>query len=130
MKPEPTLTRLSRRERQIMDILYRQGEATPRQVLERLADPPTYSAVRALLRILEEKGLVRHSAPGRSYVYRPIVSRTRAGRPALANVLNTFFDGSTEKAVAALLDISRPELSQEELDRLSRLIEEAREEGR
>ena len=130
MKSDPALSRLSRRERQIMDIVYREGEATPRQVLERLPDPPTYSAVRALLRILEQKGWLRHAAAGKSYVYRPTLPRTRAARPALANVLHTFFDGSTEKAVAALLDISRSDLSEQDLDRLSRLIEQAREEGR
>jgi predicted transcriptional regulator len=124
------LLHLSRRERQIMDILYREGQATPRRVLESLPDPPSYSAVRAMLRVLETKGFARHDAEGKAYVYRPTLSRRRAARPALENVLKTFFDGSTEKTVAALLDISRSELSDEELDRLSRLIEEAREEGR
>lgn len=130
MKAARGLLHSSRRERQIMDILYREGSATPRQVLENLPDPPSYSAVRAILRILEKKGRVRHAMEGKSYVYHPTLSRTRAARPALENVLQTFFDGSTEKAVAALLDISRPELSEDELDRLSRLIEQAREEGR
>jgi predicted transcriptional regulator len=124
------LLNLSRRERQIMDILYREGQATPRRVLEELPDPPGYSAVRAILKILERKGFARHDREGKAYVYRPTFSRNRAGRPALENVLRTFFDGSTEKAVAALLDMRGAELSDEQLDRLARLIEEAREEGR
>jgi BlaI family transcriptional regulator, penicillinase repressor len=124
------LRHLSRRERQIMDILYREGLATPRQVLDRLPDPPSYSAVRALLKILETKGFARHEAQGKGYAYRPTLSRSRAGRPALENVVTTFFDGSAEKAVAALLDLRRPELSEEELDRLARLIDQARKEGR
>ena len=130
VKGSRALLHLSRRERQIMDILYREGEATPRRVLEKLPDPPGYSAVRAILKILERKGFARHAPEGKTYVYRPTFSRSRAGRPALENVLTTFFDGSTEKAVAALLDLRGPELSDDELDRLARLIEEAREEGR
>jgi predicted transcriptional regulator len=111
-----------------MDILFRQGQASPRQVLEQLPDPPGYSAVRAMLRVLETKGFARHALEGKSYVYRPTLSRDRAGRPALENLVDTFFEGSAEKTVAALLD--RAELSQDELDRLSRLIEQARQEGR
>lgn len=123
------LSNLSRRERQIMEVLYRQGRATASEVLAGLADAPSYSAVRALLKVLETKGHVRHLVEGTRYVYLPTLARHRAGLPALENVMNTFFDGSTEKAVAALLDIS-PELSDEELARLSQLIEQAREEGR
>ena len=89
-------------------------------MLEKLPDAPSYSAVRAMLNVLEAKGFARHEAEGKAYVYRPTLARSRAGRPALENVLRTFFDGSTEKTVAALLDISRSELSEEELDRLSR----------
>ena len=121
---------LSRRERQIMDVLYRDGQATAGEVLAALPDPPGYSAVRAMLRVLEEKGHVRHVADGTRYVYQPTLPRDRAGRPALAGVLETFFDGSTEKAVAALLDLSRSDLSDGDLDRLSQLIEQARLEGR
>lgn len=124
------LSSLSRRERQIMDVLYRERRATASEVLERLPDPPGYSAVRALLRILENKGHVRHAADGNRYVYEPRLPRERAGRPALAGVLDTFFDGSAEKAVAALLDLSRRELTDADLDRLSALIEQARLEGR
>lgn len=124
------LSSLSRRERQIMDVLYRDGRATASEVLERIPDPPGYSAVRALLRILENKGHVRHAADGNRYVYEPRLPRERAGRPALAGVLETFFDGSAEKAVAALLDLSRHDLTDADLARLSELIEQARLEGR
>ena len=124
------LTNLSRRERQIMEVLYRERQATAGEVLERLPDPPGYSAVRAMLRILENKGHVRHAVDGNRYVYEPKLPRERAGRPALAGVLETFFDGSAEKAMAALLDLSRAELSDDDFDRLSALIEQARLEGR
>jgi predicted transcriptional regulator len=120
----------TRRERQIMEVIYREGRATATDVLTKLPDPPSYSAVRALLRILEQKGHVRHLEEGNRYVYLPIVPADRARRSALRNLLHTFFQGSPEKAVAALLDMSRSELSEEELDRLSRLIDQAREEGR
>jgi len=130
MAAKKALSSLSRRERQIMEVLYREGRATASEVLERLPDPPGYSAVRALLRILENKGQVRHAADGNRYVYEPRLPRDRAGRPALAGVLETFFDGSAEKAVAALLDLSRHELTDADLDRLSDLIEQARLEGR
>jgi len=130
MAAKKALSSLSRRERQIMEVLYREGRATASEVLERLPDPPGYSAVRALLRILENKGQVRHAADGNRYVYEPRLPRDRAGRPALAGVLETFFDGSAEKAVSALLDLSRHELTDADLDRLSELIEQARLEGR
>jgi BlaI family transcriptional regulator, penicillinase repressor len=124
------ILQLSRRERQIMDIVYREGRATPRDVLENIPDPPSYSAVRAMLRVLENKGHLRHVPEGKSYVYIPTLARTRASRSAMKNILQTFFEGSAEKAVAALLDMSRSELTEEELERLSRLIEQAKEEGR
>jgi len=130
MKEKKALSNLSRRERQIMEVLYRDGHATAGEVLAALPDPPSYSAVRAMLRILENKGHLRHIAEGTRYVYRPTLARDRAARPALASVIETFFDGSTEKAVAALLDISKTELSGDDLDRLSRLIDQARLEGR
>lgn len=130
MKEKKALSNLSRRERQIMEVLYRDGQATAGEVLAAIPDPPSYSAVRALLRILENKGHLRHVAEGTRYVYMPTLARDRAGRPALASVIETFFDGSTEKAVAALLDISKTELSGDDLDRLSRLIDQARMEGR
>jgi predicted transcriptional regulator len=121
---------LSRRERQIMDIIYKRGQATAAEVLAEIPDPPSYSAVRALLRVLEEKGHLRHEQQGPRYVFLPTVARERARRSALKRVVHTFFDGSTEEAVAALLDMSPTKLSREELDRLARLIEDARKEGR
>jgi len=124
------LGHLSRRERQIMEVVYREGQATATDVLALIPDPPSYSAVRAMLRILEQKGHLRHVAEGNRYVYRPTVPADRARRSALKSLLQTFFEGSPEKAVAALLDMSRSELSAGDLDRLSRLIEQAREEGR
>jgi len=124
------LGHLSRRERQIMEVVYREGLATATDVLALIPDPPSYSAVRAMLRILEQKGHLRHVAEGNRYVYRPTVPADRARRSALKSLLQTFFEGSPEKAVAALLDMSRSELSAGDLDRLSRLIEQAREEGR
>ena len=130
MKVRRALTNLSRRERQIMDVIYREGQATATEVLAAIPDPPGYSAVRAMLRVLENKGHLRHVPDGTRYVYRPTLAGERAGKPALENVLETFFDGSTEKAVAALLDLSRSELSSQDLDRLSELIEQARTEGR
>jgi predicted transcriptional regulator len=121
---------LSRREREIMDVIYRRGQATAAEVLEELPDPPSYSAVRAMLRVLEDKGHVRHEQQGPRYVFLPTVPRQRARRFALKQLVHTFFDGSTEQAVAALLDLSSRKLSDAELDRLARMIEQAREEGR
>jgi predicted transcriptional regulator len=126
----PGFGQLSRRERQIMEAIYRAGQATATEVLESLPDPPSYSTVRALLRILETKGHLRHVADGTRYVFLPVVAPDRARRSAIQSLLETFFDGSREKAVAALLDASRSELSDTELDRISQLIENAREEGR
>lgn len=113
-----------------MDVVYRLGRATATDVLSQIPEPPSYSAVRAMLRVLENKGHLRHVLEGKSYVYFPTLARTRASRSALRNMLQTFFDGSTEKAVAALLDLSGAELSDEEFARLSRLIDQARQEGR
>jgi len=125
-----TKTQLSRREREIMDVIYRSGRATAAEVLDQLADPPSYSAVRALLRVLEEKGHIRHEEDGPRYVFLPTVPRERARASALRQLLHTFFDGSTEQAVAALLDLSSTRLSDAELARLSQLIADARKEGR
>lgn len=121
---------LSRRERQIMDIIYRLEQATAAEVMERLPDPPSYSAVRAMLRILEEKGHLTHAQDGPRYVYAPTVAAEQASRSALRHVMRTFFDGSPAQAMAALLDETASELSAEELERLSSLINEARIEGR
>src|SRR5437879_3246636 len=120
---------LSRRERQIMDVIYRRGRATAAEVLEDIPDPPSYSAVRAMLRLLEEKGHVRHEQDGPRYIFLPIVNRDRARKTALKHVVRTFFDGSATDAVAALLE-GDARLSESELDRLSRMIELARKEGR
>jgi len=123
-------TGLSRRERQIMDILYRQGKASASEVREQMEDAPSYSAVRAMLRVLEEKGHVRHQAEGLKYVYVPTVARDRAKRTAVKHVMETFFNGSPEQIVAALLDVSSTRLTREELDRMSQLIEKAKQEGK
>ena len=123
------LRELSRRERQIMDFLYQKGRATAAEVQANIPDPPGYSAVRALLRVLEEKGHTRHEQDGPRYVYVPRVARDRAKRQALRHVVRTFFDGSAEQAVAALLDDRSAKLSDEDLDRLARLIDRARQEG-
>ncbi len=120
---------LSRRERQIINILYRQGRATAAEIREHLPNKPSYSTVRALLRILEEKGHIRHEEQALRYVFMPTIPREKAKRSALSDLLETFFEGSAEKAVAALLDQSSTRLSKAELDRLSQMIEEARREG-
>ena len=122
--------RLSRRERQIMDVLHAKGAATAAEVLGVLPDPPSYSAVRALLRILEEKGHVKHRRDGARYVYVSRTSPESARRSALKRVVSTFFQGSVSQAMAALLDTSDTELSESELNRLQHLIEKARKEGR
>ncbi len=127
MKPEKNL---SRRERQIMDILYELKEATALQVLERLPEPPSYSAVRALLRVLEQKGLVVHREDGPRYIFTPILAREKARRSALRHLMKTFFDDSPTDAVAALLNISEENLSEEDYDRILKLIQKARKEGR
>ena len=123
------LTGLSRRERQIMDFLYRSGRASAAEVQAGLPEPPSYSAVRAMLRVLEDKGHVRHEQDGPRYVYVPKLARDKAKRSALRHVLRTFFDGSTEQVVAALLDARVGEASEQELDRMARLIEKARKQG-
>jgi BlaI family transcriptional regulator, penicillinase repressor len=117
---------LSRRERQIMDILYRRGRATAAEVMEELPDPPSYSAVRAALRLLEERRHVIHEQEGQRYVYLPAVPREQVRTSALRHVVSTFFGGSAEQVVNTLVNETR--LSPAELDRLARLIEEARKE--
>ena len=119
---------LSRRERQILDILYAKSSATAAEVREAMADPPSYSAVRTLLRILEEKGHARHETQGTRYLYLPSVPRERARNSALSRIVQTFFDGSAAQAAAALVDSGT--LSTDELERLSALIERAKKEGR
>ncbi len=126
----PAVQDLSRRERQIMDVLYRRGRATAADVLDGIPDPPSYSAVRAMLRILETKGHIRHEEDGRAYVYMPVTRRVDARQSALSHLLKTFFDNSAEQAVAALLAIKGEKMSEAELDRMSSMIESAKKEGR
>ena len=121
---------LSRRERQIMEVIYSRGRATAAEVRESLPDPPSYSAVRAMLRILEEKGHLSHSSDGPRYVYRPTGPREEARESALRRVVNTFFGGSPENAVAALLDLDDDRLDEDALARIARRIAEARKDGR
>jgi predicted transcriptional regulator len=125
-KPDP----LTRREREIMDILHRRGRATAHEVMDDLADPPSYSAVRTFLRLLEERGHVRHEQDGPRYVYTPTVARREAQRSAISHLVDTFFDGSIEDAVATLVESSKPKLSAQELDRIAALIARAKKEGR
>ena len=125
-KPDP----LTRREREIMDILHRRGRATAHEVMDDLADPPSYSAVRTFLRLLEERGHVRHEQDGPRYVYTPTVARREAQRSAIAHLVDTFFDGSVESAVATLVESSKPKLSAQELDRIAALVAKAKKEGR
>lgn len=120
---------LSRRERQIMAVIYRLGRATAAEVLAELGDPPSYSAVRAHLRILEEKGHLAHRSDGPRYVYSPTLPREEAREGALKHLVQTFFDGSASQAMAALLE-TREGITPRELEQLSRLIEKARKEGR
>jgi predicted transcriptional regulator len=128
--PRPNAADLSRRERQIMSIVYPLGRVTAAEVLAELEDPPSYSAVRAHLRILEEKGHLRHEQDGPRYVYLPTLPRDRARLGALRQVLHTFFDGSASQAVAALLDSTDRPVTPQELDQLARVVEQARKEGR
>jgi predicted transcriptional regulator len=131
MKKAPDRShQLSRRERQIMDVLYTRGHSTAAEVLERLPEPPSYSAVRAMLRILEEKGHVAHVHDGPRYVFHPIVAREAARRGALEHLIRTFFDGSPASAAAALLESADGRLEDADLERLSDLIEKTRREGR
>lgn len=124
------LTELSRRERQIMDIIYENGSRTVSEVRAALPDPPSYSTVRALLRVLEEKGYLKHSEQGAKYVYAPTIGKDRARTSALKHLMQTFFENSTEDVVAALMDIQGSRLSEEDFAKLQRLIEKARKEGR
>jgi predicted transcriptional regulator len=121
---------LSRRERQVMNALYEGGPATVNEILERMSSPPSYSSVRATLRVLEEKGHVEHEADGRRYLYRPTLEPDRARRAALAELVRTYFEGSAESAAAALLRMSDSRVSRSTIERLAAEIEHARREGR
>ncbi len=121
---------LSRRERQIMDLLYKRGRSSAAEVREAMPNAPTYSAVRAMLRILEEKGHIKHQAEGLKYVYTPTVTHDKAKRSAVKHLLDTFFKDSPDQVVAALLDVSSSRLTAAELDRMAEVIEKARKEER
>jgi predicted transcriptional regulator len=121
---------LSRRERQIVEILYRRGKASVTEIRAAMADAPGYSAVRAMMRVLEEKGHVRHRAEGLKYVYVPTIARDKAKRSAVKHLLDTFFADAPHLVVAALLDVSSTRLTSEELDRMSEMIDNARKEGK
>lgn len=120
---------LARRERQIMDILYRRGRATAGEVMDDLSGNPSYSTVRTQLRVLEEKGHVRHEEEGLRYVYTPAIPRHAARKSALRHLVDTFFDGSAEKTVAALLGSEGTRMTDEELERIADLVERARKEA-
>lgn len=120
----------SRREREVMDIAYRLGRVSAADVMAEMADPPGYSSVRSTLKILEQKGHLRHRSDGGRYLYSPTVERAKARRSALDRLLETFFDDSPAEVVTALLEARGDELSDDDLEQLSRLIERAREEGR
>jgi predicted transcriptional regulator len=119
---------LSRRERQIMDLLFAAGTATGQEIQQQLPDPPSYSTVRTILRVLERKGYVRHREEGLRYVYEPVVSREMARKSAIHRLLRTFFDGSAQQAVAALLDPKVSRMSAEELDEIAELVKRAQKE--
>ena len=124
--PKPSYLKLSRRERQIMDVLYQKGQATAAEIQSTIADPPSYSAVRAKLSIMEDKGYVDHIYDGPRFIYRPIVQRKNAEKTALSHMMDTFYDNSVEKAVTALFEHNETAMSDEQLERLAAMIEKAR----
>jgi len=128
--PSPTLLELSPRERQVMDAIYRLGRGTVAEIIDEMEDPPSYSAVRAVLRVLEEKGHAIHEQDGPRYVYRPAIAPDRARKSALKHLVRTFFDGQPEAAALALLKMSDAEVSPAEIERLAGRVEAARREGR
>ena len=125
-----SVSALSRRERQIMDILYQRGKSSASDVREAMPDAPSYSAVRAMLRVLEDKGHVKHRSEGLRYVYLPMVTHDKARRSAVKHLVDTFFSNAPEDVVAALLDVSSPRVTREELDRMSEMIERAKRDGK
>ncbi len=127
---DPLTSRLSRRERQIMDVVFRLGRATAAEILAGIPDPPSRDAIRRLIRILEEKGFLNHVPDGPRHVYFPTVKPENARRTALDHVIQTHFRGSVSQAIAALLESSAEELTEEDLERITTLIDEARREGR
>jgi predicted transcriptional regulator len=129
-KRSPRTEELTRRERQIMDVIYRHGRATAAEVQQGMPEPPSYSAVRATLRLLEEKGQLSHLREGQRYVYLPTTPRSEAGQTALERLVSTFFAGSVERVVSTLLDSESLDLTEDELSRIAEMIEAARREGR
>jgi predicted transcriptional regulator len=129
-KDKQTKDGFSRREREIMDALYKLGKASAAQILDEIPNAPTYTAIRSHLAILERKGHVRHASDGTRYIYEPAVAREKMGGRAIDSLLKTFFDDSVEQAVTALLTRKDADLSRDELDRISRLIDKAKKEGR
>ncbi|MFK7843795.1 MAG: BlaI/MecI/CopY family transcriptional regulator [Rhodothermales bacterium] len=127
MKDKNSPMDLGARERQIMTFIYRKGEATAAEVMEGISNPPSYSGVRAMLRILEDKGYVNHRKEGARYVFVPTITSAEAGRSAIDYMIQAFFSGSAERAVAALLDVKSDELSESDLERLSNMIENAKQ---
>ncbi len=130
MKKKKSPMDLGRRERQIMAFVYQHNQATAAEVMEGIDNPPSYSGVRAMLRILEEKGHLRHRREGTRYIYTPTLSPEEAGRSAMNYLVQVFFNGSAEQAVATLLDLGKTDLTESDLDHLSGLIEQAKQEGR
>jgi predicted transcriptional regulator len=130
MPPKKNPQDLGRRERQILDVIFRLGEASVADVLKQLPDPPAYDSVRTMIRLLERKKLLRHRREGTKYIYRPTQSHESVSRSALSHLMNTFFQGSAAETMAAILDVSSNDLTDEELGRLEELIEQARREGR
>lgn len=126
----PTSGGFSRREREIMEALYKLGKASAGEIRSEITDPPTYTAIRTLLSILEKKGHIRHTSDGTRYIYEPLVGREQMGRRAIDSLLETFFDNSVERAVAAMLTRKDADIPADDLDRLAQLIEKARQEGR
>jgi len=127
---KPSKDGFSRREREIMDALYKLGKGSAQQIMDGIADPPSYTAIRTQLTILEKKGHVRHLSDGTRYIYEPLVAREQMGKRAIDSLLKTFFDNSVERAVTALLSRKDADVSADDLERLSRLIEKAKKEGR
>ena len=130
IRPPSLEEELSRRERQIMEALYRLGKASAAEIREALTHPPTYTAVRTHLTLLEEKGLVLHESDGVRYIYEPVTPRAERAKSVMQGVMQTFFDNSVEQVVATLIDREESDISPEQLDRLAEMIERARKEGR
>lgn len=130
MPPKKTSHDLGRRERQILDVIYRLGEGSVADVLAQMTDPPAYDSVRTMIRLLESKGFLKHRREGTKYVYRPTQSQESASRSALSHLMKTFFQGSAAETMAAVFDMASNDLTDQDIDRLEQLIEQAKKEGR